>query len=255
MNLKNRCVFVTGAGSGLGKATADLLHKSGALVVLADLNEANIKKVAESLGERAIAVAVDICSEEQIENAFSLAQKKFGELRATVNCAGIASSAKVISKGEPHGLDLWKKVVDVNLTGTFNVMRLASAVMEKNSPCSDSGERGVIVNTASIAAYDGQCGQVAYAASKAGVIGMTLPAARDLAQYNIRCVAIAPGLFKTEILDGIPEKGIEALSKGLMYPDRMGMPEEFAAFAKHLIENSYLNGSCYRLDGGARLPA
>ncbi|MFL0796594.1 MAG: SDR family NAD(P)-dependent oxidoreductase [Cellvibrionaceae bacterium] len=254
MKLKNSCVFVTGAGSGLGRATAELLHSSGACVVLGDINETEVRSVAKKLGERAMAIVVDICSAEQVSQAIASAKEEFGPLRAIVNCAGIPSSAKVISKGEPHSLDVWQKVLDVNLTGTFNVMRLAALAMEENTPCDDSGERGVIVNTASIAAYDGQRGQVAYAASKAGVVGMTLPVARDLAPINIRCVAIAPGLFETEILDGISDKGIEALSKGLLCPERMGSPKEFAAFAKHLIENTYLNGSCYRLDGGARLP-
>ncbi len=253
MILNNLCVMVTGAASGLGRATATLLHEHGAAVVFADLNELAVKDIAQKLGRRAIGIGVDIRNPEEINTALNIAKKTFGSLRATVNCAGIPSSARVVSKGEAHNLELWQKVMDVNLTGTFNILRLAAKHMVENKVDAISGERGVIINTASITAYDGQRGQAAYAASKAGVVGLTLPVARDLAEYAIRCVAIAPGIFGTEILEGIPEKGIAALKKGLLCPDRVGKPEEFASFVKHIIENSYANGACYRLDGGTRL--
>ncbi len=253
MFLDNLCVMVTGAASGLGRATATLLHEHGAAVVFADLNELAVKDIAQKLGCRAIGVGMDIRKPEDINAALSIAKDTFGPLRATVNCAGIPSSARVVSKGEAHNLDLWHKVMDVNLTGTFNILRLAAKRMIGNDLDAASGERGVIINTASITAYDGQRGQAAYAASKAGVVGLTLPVARDLAEHAIRCVAIAPGIFGTEILEGIPEKGIAALKKGLLCPDRVGRPEEFASFVKHIIENSYANGTCYRLDGGTRL--
>ncbi len=253
MLLDNTCVMVTGAASGLGRATATLLHDHGASVVFADLNESAVKDIAINMGPRAIGVGVDIRNSEDIDNAISIANETFGPLRATVNCAGIPSSARVVSKGDAHDLDLWQKVMDVNLTGTFNILRLAAKNMAGNAVDEASGERGVIINTASITAYDGQRGQAAYAASKAGVVGLTLPVARDLAEHDIRCVAIAPGIFGTEILEGIPEKGIAALKKGLLCPERVGKPEEFAGFVKHIIENSYANGTCYRLDGGTRL--
>ncbi len=245
--------MVTGAASGLGRATATLLHEHGAAVVFADLNVLAVKDVARKLGDRAIGVGVDIRNPDDIDAAIKIAKETFGPLRATVNCAGIPSSARVVSKGEAHDLDLWQKVMDVNLTGTFNILRLAAKHMVGNGVDKASGERGIIINTASITAYDGQRGQAAYAASKAGVVGLTLPVARDLAEHAIRCIAIAPGIFGTEILEGIPEKGIAALKKGLLCPDRVGQPEEFASFVKHIIENSYANGTCYRLDGGTRL--
>jgi NAD(P)-dependent dehydrogenase (short-subunit alcohol dehydrogenase family) len=178
----------------------------------------------------------------------------FGRLHVAINCAGVPSSAKVLSRDGPHDLDVWRRIIDVNLTGVFNVMRLAAAAMARNTPDPDTGERGVIINTASIAAFDGQKGQVAYAASKAGVAGMTLPAARDLAGQAIRCVAVAAGLFETELFDQISEQGIAALKRGLLFPGRMGAPSEFAEFVLHIIENSYLNGANLRIDGGARLP-
>ncbi len=253
MILDNICVMVTGAASGLGRATATLLHEYGAAVVFADLNASAVKRIAKTLGDRALGVGVDIRNPKEIDAAINLAKETFGPLRATVNCAGIPSSARVVSKGEAHDLDLWQKVMDVNLTGTFNILRLAAKHMIGNGLDEASGERGVIINTASITAYDGQRGQAAYAASKAGVVGLTLPVARDLAEHDIRCVAIAPGIFGTEILEGIPEKGIAALKKGLLCPNRVGRPDEFAGFVKHIIENSYANATCYRLDGGTRL--
>jgi NAD(P)-dependent dehydrogenase (short-subunit alcohol dehydrogenase family) len=220
--------------------------------VLLDLSAQSLAEASRDLSEVCCAVA-DVRDPEQVDAALDLAVKTFGTLHVVVNCAGVPSSAKILSKGEPHDLALWRRVIDINLTGVFNVMRLAAARMSANDADPETGERGVIVNTASVAAFDGQRGQVAYAAAKAGVVGMTLPVARDLADQAIRCVAIAPGLFNTELFQQIPKKGIEALTQSLLFPHRMGAPEEFAAFVVHAIENSYLNGSCHRLDGGARL--
>jgi NAD(P)-dependent dehydrogenase (short-subunit alcohol dehydrogenase family) len=249
------CV-VTGAGSGLGRATAKALHKSGARLLLLDLDARKLHEVQSGLGTGTTAIAVaDVTDPAQVEAALGTAIDRFGPLRAAVNCAGVSSSAKIVSKGAAHDYDLWRRVLDVNLSGTFNVMRLAAAHMVGNEPDAETGERGVIVNTASIAAEDGQKGQAAYAASKAGIVGLSLPVARDLAEHAVRCVAIAPGLFRTELFEQIGEKGIEALKRALLYPRRMGHPEEFASLVKVVIENSYLNGSLLRLDGGARLPA
>lgn len=256
MRVEGTLCVVTGAGSGLGRATAKALHKSGARLLLLDLDARKLHEVQSGLGTGTTAIAVaDVTDPAQVEAALGTAIDRFGPLRAAVNCAGVSSSAKIVSKGAAHDYDLWRRVLDVNLSGTFNVMRLAAAHMVGNEPDAETGERGVIVNTASIAAEDGQKGQAAYAASKAGIVGLSLPVARDLAEHAVRCVAIAPGLFRTELFEQIGEKGIEALKRALLYPRRMGHPEEFASLVKVVIENSYLNGSLLRLDGGARLPA
>jgi len=254
MRLAGRCAFVTGAASGLGRATAELLHEGGAAVILADLDAERLQPVATALGKRALLVVVDVRNVEQVEAAISLAKAHFGAIHIAVNCAGIAPASKTASKFKPHGLDVWQRIIDVNLTGTFNVLRLVAAAMIQNSPDDQTGERGVIVNTASIAAFEGQRGQAAYAASKAGIVGLTLPVARDLAEHTVRCVAIAPGLFETALIDGIPEKELEGLRHALLFPNRPGHPSEFAALVKHAVENPYLNGVCLRLDGAARLP-
>jgi NAD(P)-dependent dehydrogenase (short-subunit alcohol dehydrogenase family) len=256
MRVEGKLFAVTGAGSGLGRATARTLHEAGARLLLLDLNEQKLREVQSKFGTHTTAIAVaDVTDPDQVEAAFGMAIGRLGPLRAAVNCAGISSSAKIVSKGAAHDYALWRRVLDINLSGTFNVMRLAAARMVGNEPDAETGERGVIVNTASIAAEDGQKGQAAYAASKAGIVGLSLPVARDLAEHSVRCVAIAPGLFKTELFEQISEKGTEALKRALLYPHRMGHPEEFASLVKVVIENPYLNGSLLRLDGGARLPA
>lgn len=247
-------MLVTGAASGLGKATTAALVAAGARVIMLDLNADALAVAADQWGDLVHTVAADVRRPEQVEAAIAIGCDIFGPLRVAVNCAGIPSSAKTVARGLAHELELWQRVIDINLTGTFNVTRLAAARMVVNEPDEETGERGVIVNTASIAAFDGQRGQAAYAASKAAVAGMTLPIARDLADRGVRCVSIAPGLFETELFDSIPAKGIEALKGGLLYPDRMGRPAEFASFVRHIVENPYLNGTCLRLDGGARLP-
>jgi len=255
MKLEGRCAVVTGAGSGLGHATAEILHKSGANVVLIDASDEGLKTAVDRFGKRVVSIRADVCNADEVGEAITLAKRLFGAVHIAVNCAGIASSEKIVSRDEAHDLALWQRVINVNLTGTFNVTRLAAKQMIQNVPDEETGERGVIVNTASIAGFEGQRGQAAYAASKAGVIGLTLPVARDLADKAVRCVAIAPGLFETSMLGGIPEKGIEALKRALLYPGRMGHPAEFGALVRQIIETPYLNGSCLRLDGGARLPA
>jgi NAD(P)-dependent dehydrogenase (short-subunit alcohol dehydrogenase family) len=254
MRLEQHCALVTGAGSGLGRATAHALHGGGAAVIFADVNVERLEATTAGLGERAASHVVDVRDATQVEATIAFALARFGALHIAVNCAGIPSSAKTVSNGQPHEEDMWRHVLDVNLTGTFNVVRLAAACMIHNAPDEQTGERGVIVNTASIAAFDGQRGQAAYAASKAGVVGLSLPVARDMAAHAVRCIAIAPGLFETALLGDVPDKGREALKRSLQYPNRPGHPAEFAALVRHVIENTYLNGTCLRLDGGARLP-
>jgi NAD(P)-dependent dehydrogenase (short-subunit alcohol dehydrogenase family) len=222
---------------------------------MADVDRHGLADVLEALGDGVATSYCDVRDPGLIGAALDLAKARFGNVRILVNCAGVASSAKVVSNGTAHDFELWRRVIDINLTGTFNAMRLAAERMLGNDPDEATGERGVIVNTASIAALEGQRGQTAYAASKAGVIGLTLPAARDLADKAIRCVAVAPGLFDTPLLQKIPQKGVDALQRALLYPARMGRPAEFAAAVRHLIENPYFNGTCLRLDGGGRLPA
>jgi 3-hydroxyacyl-CoA dehydrogenase/3-hydroxy-2-methylbutyryl-CoA dehydrogenase len=253
LRLVDRCAVITGAGSGLGRATAELLHTAGARVVIADLNIERANEVAAKLGQNALPHFVDVRVTSQIQEMLDTARDRFGAIHIVVNCAGIASSAKTLSPSGPHSLDLWTQVIAVNLTGTFNILRLAAARMMDNPPDPETGERVVIINTASIAAFEGQRGQAAYAASKAGIVGLSLPVARDLAEYAIRCVAIAPGLFDTALLAGIPEKGLQALGRALLYPNRPGSPSEFASLVRHIAENPYINAACMRLDGGARL--
>ncbi|MDH7804549.1 MULTISPECIES: SDR family NAD(P)-dependent oxidoreductase [unclassified Rhizobium] len=256
MRIEGNLCAVTGAASGLGRATAKALSDAGAKLLLLDLNKDRLDDLQTELAPgTSWGASVDVREAADIDRAFEEGVERFGPLRAVISCAGIASSAKIVSRNEPHDFDLWRKVIDINLNGTFNVMRLAAARMVKNEPLGEADERGVIINTASVAAEDGQKGQAAYAASKAGVAALSLPVARDLAEHAVRCVAVAPGLFGTELFEQIPEKGIEALKRALLYPSRMGLPSEFASLVKHIVENPYLNGSLIRLDGGARLPA
>jgi NAD(P)-dependent dehydrogenase (short-subunit alcohol dehydrogenase family) len=245
MNVEGRTFLVTGGGSGLGGATARMLEGEGANVVVADLK-------GEAAGDHSRFVETDVTGEESVKGAIDAALQNFGELHGAINCAGIASAEKVLGRESPHSLKSFSKVVGVNLIGTFNVIRLAAEVMAKNEP-TESGERGVIVNTASVAAFDGQIGQVAYSASKGGVVAMTLPVARELASHGIRVMAIAPGIFDTPMMAGLPEAARESLGKQAPFPPRLGRPEEFAALVEHIIENQMLNGEVIRLDGAIRM--
>jgi len=254
MRIADRCALVTGAASGLGFATAKALIERGAKVVMVDVNAARLESASRDLGQGTLSRVADVRDPIAVQAAVDGACSVFGSLHIAVSCAGVPAAGKVLSREGPHDFDLWRRIIDINLTGTFNVMRLAAVAMGRNSPDPETGERGVIINTASIAAFEGQKGQVAYAASKAGVAGMTLPAARDLAAHAIRCVAVAPGLFETELISQIPEQSVAALKLALQFPGRLGDPSEFARFVLHIIENSYLNGATLRIDGGARLP-
>jgi 3-hydroxyacyl-CoA dehydrogenase/3-hydroxy-2-methylbutyryl-CoA dehydrogenase len=244
--------LVAGGASGLGEATARRLHAGGATVVIADLNEERGPELAGELGERAQFVRADVTDPDQVQEAVAAAAALPGGLRISVCCAGIGWAERVASRRGPHALEPFETVIRVNLIGTFNVLRLAAAAMVAQEPLR-SGERGVCINTASIAAFDGQIGQVAYAASKGGIVGLTLPAARDLAVAGVRVCTIAPGTFDTPLLAGLPEENRKALGEAIPFPPRLGRPEEFAALAAHIVENEMLNGETIRLDGALRM--
>jgi NAD(P)-dependent dehydrogenase (short-subunit alcohol dehydrogenase family) len=252
MRIDGKTFIVTGGASGLGRACAEALLAAGGRAVLLDVNAQTGESAAQSFGDKAAFALADVTSEAQVQAAVDLAVSRFGGLHGVVNAAGIGPAAKVLGKNGPHALDLFEKTVRVNLVGTFNVIRLAAAVMAKNAPES-SGERGVIINTASIAAYDGQIGQPAYAASKGGIVGMTLPIAREFAQLGIRVVTIAPGIFDTPLLAGLPEAARVSLGQQVPFPSRLGQPAEYAALARHIVENEMLNGEVIRLDGALRM--
>ncbi|WP_265443592.1 3-hydroxyacyl-CoA dehydrogenase [Flexivirga meconopsidis] len=252
MKIDNQTVaLVTGGGSGLGEATARRLHEAGAAVVLLDLPSSAGPQVAESLSERARFVAADVTDEQQVQAAVDSAAE-LGTLRIVVNCAGIGTPGRVISKRGVLPLEDFRKVIEVNLIGTFNVLRLAAAAMVDNEPI--DGDRGVIVMTASIAAYDGQIGQAAYASSKGGIVGLTLSAARDLADKGIRVVTIAPGTFETPMLAGLPNDVKSVLEAQVPHPSRLGQPAEYGSLVAHIVDNPMLNGEVIRLDGALRMP-
>ena len=243
MQIADNTFLVAGGGSGLGAAAANMLAASGARVVVADLK-------GES-PEDGRFVETDVTDEDSVRSAVETALE-LGELRGAVNCAGVASAEKVLGRGGPHSLESFVNVVQVNLVGTFNVIRIAAEAMVGNEPL-ESGERGVIVNTASVAAFDGQIGQVAYAASKGGVVSLTLPVARELARSGIRVMTIAPGIFDTPMMAGLPEDARESLGNQVPFPSRLGKPEEYAALVRHIVENEMLNGEVIRLDGAIRM--
>lgn len=254
MQVKDSTFLITGAASGLGAATAERLVAAGARVVLCDLND-SVTSHAEQLGINAKACLADITSAQHMQQAVDAAVELGGErgLSGVVHCAGVVSVAKLVDReGNPADLDSYVKTININLVGTFNVMRLAAAAMAKNIP-NESGERGVIINTASIAAFDGQVGQCAYSASKAGVVGMSLPAARELSRHAIRVMAIAPGVFETPMMSEIPDEAAQALAAAVPFPKRLGKPDEFAQLAEQIITNPMLNGELIRLDGGIRM--
>ncbi|MGE5595097.1 MAG: 3-hydroxyacyl-CoA dehydrogenase [Hyphomicrobiales bacterium] len=250
MEINGIGAVVTGGGSGLGEATARALAAKGAKVAILDLKG---EDVAASIGGGGFFAQADVANEEQVTAALDAAVARFGGIHVAVNCAGIASAERTIDReGTPANLERFKKVIEVNLIGTFNVIRLAASRMSKNTPNAD-GERGVIINTASVAAYEGQIGQAAYSASKGGVVGLTLPIARDLSVAGIRVCTIAPGLFLTPMLRGLPEEAQKSLGASVPFPQRLGKPEEYAALALHIVENAMLNGETIRLDGAVRL--
>jgi NAD(P)-dependent dehydrogenase (short-subunit alcohol dehydrogenase family) len=253
MELDNRVALITGGASGLGLATAEALLAGGASVVLVDLPTSDGEAVAERLGERAAFAPTDVTEPEEVTAAVQEATSRFGGLHIAVNCAGIGWAQRVLSRNGPHDYEVFGKVVQINLLGTFNVLRLAAEQMAAQEPVGE--ERGVIVNTASVAAFDGQIGQIAYAASKGGVASMTLPAARDLARHQIRVLTIAPGTFDTPMLRGLPEERRQALAADIPHPNRLGDPSDFGLLVRQLVENPYLNGEVIRLDGGLRMPA
>ena len=252
MKVERHTFLISGGASGLGRATADALHAAGGNVVIADLNEAAGAAAEKQLGERARFAKADATSEDAVKAAIGVAVGTFGALHGVVNTAGIGTAAKVLGKGGPHALELFGKTIQVNLVGTFNVIRLAALAMSTNAP-EPGGERGVIVNTASVAAFDGQIGQAAYSASKGGVVAMTLPIARELASLGIRVVTIAPGIFDTPLLAGLPEPARASLGQQVPFPARLGRPDEYAALVRHVVENEYLNGEVIRLDGALRM--
>ena len=244
MDIEGRTFLVAGGGSGLGAATARMLSRAGADVVVADLRQ-------DDAVPNSRFVETDVTDEAGVRAAVEKARGR-GGLYGVVNCAGVAPPEKVVGRGGPHALDSFAKVVEINLIGSFNVVRLAAAIMRDNEPA-ETGERGVIVNTSSVAAFDGQIGQAAYAASKGGVAAMTLPIARELAAHGIRVVAVAPGIFDTPMVAGLPEGARESLGRQVPFPSRLGKPGEYAALVRHIIENPMLNGETVRLDGAIRM--
>jgi NAD(P)-dependent dehydrogenase (short-subunit alcohol dehydrogenase family) len=251
MQIQNNVFIVTGGASGLGGGTSRLLAAAGGRIVIADVQADKGEALARELGAAARFVKCDVTSEADAQAVVDAAGQ-LGTLRGLVNCAGIAIGEKTVGKDGPHSLASFTRVITINLIGTFNMIRVAATAMSKLEPTAD-GERGVVINTASVAAFDGQIGQVAYSASKGGVVGMTLPIARDLSRSGIRCCTIAPGIFGTPMLLGMPQEVQDSLGKQVPFPSRLGKPEEYAALARHIIENVMLNGETIRLDGAIRM--
>ncbi len=248
---ENIAAVVTGAASGLGAGTVAMLRAKGVKVAALDMNEEVGKRLAAESGARFF--KVDVTDHQSVKEALALARAEHGPERLVVNCAGIAPAAKTVSRGEPHDPSLFQRVIDINLVGSFNVTSLAAAAMINAEPMGDDQERGLIINTASVAAYEGQIGQLAYSASKGGIVGMTLPLARDLAKSGVRAMAIAPGIFGTPMLAAMPQEVQDSLAASVPYPSRLGTPEDYAALVCHMAENTMLNGSVIRLDGAIRM--
>lgn len=254
MKIKDSVFLVTGGGSGLGAETVRMLVEAGGRVVIADVNREAGEQVLAQMGAHAVFVQTDVTDDASARAAVLSAAEHFGGLNGLVNCAGVAPAEKVLGREGPHRLESFARTVSINLVGTFNMIRLAAEAMSK-AQTNDVGERGVIVNTASVAAYDGQIGQAAYAASKAGIVGLTLPVARELARSGIRVMTIAPGIMETPMLMGMPQDVQDSLGKMVPFPSRLGRPAEFAALVRHILENAYLNGEVIRLDGAIRMAA
>ncbi|WP_062119985.1 SDR family NAD(P)-dependent oxidoreductase [Aureimonas sp. AU40] len=253
MNIEKSVFLISGAGSGLGAALARMAVSGGGKALLLDVNASAGEALAEELGAAALFCRTDVTSAEAGENAVRVALERFGRVDVLVNCAGVAPGERIVGRDGPHGLESFARTISINLVGTFNLLRLAADAMAKQDP-GESGERGVIVNTASVAAFEGQIGQAAYAASKGGVAALTLPAARDLARHAIRVLAIAPGIFETPMVAGMPQEVQDALGAAVPFPARLGRPSEFAALVRHIVENPMLNGEVIRLDGAMRMP-
>ena len=252
MEIKNSTFIVTGGSSGLGAATVEMVVAAGGNAIIADVNKAQGEALAAKLGKQTRYAECDVTREDHGKATVAAALKEFGGLQALVNCAGIAVGEKTVGKEGPHSLEKFAKVISINLIGSFNMIRLAADAMAKLQP-NAAGERGVIVNTASVAAFDGQIGQAAYSASKGGVVGMTLPIARDLSRSGIRVMTIAPGIFETPMLLGMPQEVQDALGKMVPFPSRLGRPKEYAQLVRHIVENEMLNGEVIRLDGAIRM--
>jgi NAD(P)-dependent dehydrogenase (short-subunit alcohol dehydrogenase family) len=252
MELKNSTVIVTGGASGLGAASVEAIVAAGGNAIIADMQKSAGEALAARLGAKARVVECDVTREEHARAAVDAALRHFGGLHGLVNCAGIALGEKTVGKEGPHRLDTFSRVINVNLIGTFNMIRIAADAMARQDP-NPSGERGVIVNTASVAAFDGQVGQAAYSASKGGIVGMTLPIARDLSRNGIRVVTIAPGIFETAMLKGMPPEVQDSLGKQVPFPSRLGRPSEYAQLVRSIFENEMLNGEVIRLDGAIRM--
>lgn len=252
MNIAGNTFLITGGGSGLGAACARLFASQGGNVLIADVQEEVSTKLAAELGKSARFVRTDVTDAAGVQQALDAAKKTFGGVQGAINCAGIGGAERVVGKEGPHRLESFTRVIQVNLIGTFNVIRLAATMMSHNEP-NEEQERGVIINTASVAAFDGQIGQAAYTASKGGVVAMTLPVARELARFGIRVVTIAPGVFETPMLRGLPPEAQEALGAAVPFPPRLGRPDEYASLARQIVENTMLNGETIRLDGALRM--
>lgn len=250
MDIHGQTAIVTGGGSGLGAATAQALAGKGAKVAVFDINLEGAQRIADEIG--GLAVSCNVSSGDDAETAVARVTNELGAPRILVNCAGIANAGRIVGRDGPHDLELYRRVIEVNLIGSFNMLRLVSDAASNLEPL-DTGERGVIISTASVAAFDGQIGQAAYASSKAGIAGLTLPAARELARFGIRVMAIAPGIFGTPMLLAMPQEVQDSLAASIPFPSRLGKPEEYAALALHIIENPMLNGETIRLDGAIRM--
>jgi NAD(P)-dependent dehydrogenase (short-subunit alcohol dehydrogenase family) len=254
MEIKGKVAIVTGGASGLGRATVEALVKAGAKVSIFDVNDQLGEALAKELGTAVAYHRVNVTDENDVKSAIAKTVGAFGSISVCVNCAGVGGAAKTVSRGEPYPLEQFARIININLVGSFNVLRLAAVEMTKNAPEGEAGERGVIVNTASIAAWDGQMGQAAYAASKGGIVSLALPVARDLARDGIRINTIAPGVFETPMMQSLPEKVREGILMQIEYPKRFGLPTDYAKLVLHMIDNAYLNGECVRLDAASRLP-
>lgn len=252
MHVAEHTFVITGGASGLGAATAKHLVTQGASVVLLDINEAAVTAQAQLLGQHALGLVCDICDAEQVQRALDTAVERFGALHGLINCAGIVGGQRILGRKGPHDLADFTRVLNINVVGSFNMLRLATQMIVNNEPNAE-GERGVVINTASVAAYDGQLGQAAYAASKGAIVSLTLPAARELASYGIRVMTIAPGVFETPMMAGMTEEIRAGLCADVPFPPRLGRAEEYAALAQHIVENTMLNGEVIRIDGALRM--